>query len=404
MKLGDNQQKGSVLGSTLLIAGSCVGAGMLGLPVSTAMAGFQPSVIMFFLSWLFMMATGLLLLEVNLYFTKEVNLISMADKTLGKLGQAAAWILFLFLFYSIMVSYSAGSGELVADFFEDTLGILIPRSVGSILFVGFFAIIIYFGTFAVDRLNRILMAGLITTFFMLVFLGMPHVNRNLLDHVNWMDSLWAVPVMIISFGYHNLVPSLTTYLGFDAKRMRLSIIIGSAIPLITYLMWEWLILGLIPVESFASALDQGNMVTHTLKQVVGKSWIVEIAQYFAFFAIVTSFIGVALSFVDFLADGLQIKKNRKGKLVVCFLAMGPPLFFALLYPSLFVEALKYAGGFGTTLLFGVLPSLMVWSGRYHKKLWTEEQLPGGKGVLYGVIIFAVAVFGVQLANVLYFHK
>ena len=52
-------------GGILLVAGCCIGAGMLGLPVLSAQAGFAPSILMFFVCWLFMARTGLLLLEVN---------------------------------------------------------------------------------------------------------------------------------------------------------------------------------------------------------------------------------------------------------------------------------------------------------------------------------------------------
>ncbi|NGX44712.1 MAG: hypothetical protein K1060chlam3_00887, partial [Candidatus Anoxychlamydiales bacterium] len=38
-------QPGSVLGGMLLIAGSCIGAGMLGLPVLLGLTGFFPSII-----------------------------------------------------------------------------------------------------------------------------------------------------------------------------------------------------------------------------------------------------------------------------------------------------------------------------------------------------------------------
>jgi tyrosine-specific transport protein len=378
---------------------------MLGLPVSSAMAGFVPSTLMFVLSWAFMMVTGLLLLEVNLYFREDVNLITMADKTLGKFGQGTAWFLFLFLFYSIMVAYSAGSGELIADFVEETTKIVIPAWAGSLIFVGLFGLIVYFGTFAVDGMNRLLMAGLLITYFMLLALGFPHISNKLLQQIDWSESLWVVPIMIISFGYHNLVPSLTTYLQFDAKKMRLSIIVGSALPLVAYLLWEWLILGLIPLEEFQQAASQGNMVTHTLKKVAGgKLWVVDVAQYFAFFAIVTSFIGVALSFVDFLADGFQIKKDHKGRALTCTMVLVPPLFFAVLYPAIFVKALQYAGGFGAVVLFGILPALMAWSGRYRKKLWTTTMVPGGRLLLLLVIFFAGGVFLLQLSNVLYFHR
>jgi tyrosine-specific transport protein len=39
---------GSIFGGVLLIAGSCIGAGMLGLPIITGIAGFFPSLLMFF--------------------------------------------------------------------------------------------------------------------------------------------------------------------------------------------------------------------------------------------------------------------------------------------------------------------------------------------------------------------
>ena len=65
--------QGRVLGATLLVAGCCIGAGMLGLPILTALGGFKPTIILFVLCWLFMAGTGLLLLEVNLWFTEEVS-------------------------------------------------------------------------------------------------------------------------------------------------------------------------------------------------------------------------------------------------------------------------------------------------------------------------------------------
>src|SRR5436305_1705561 len=112
-------QKGSVLGGTLLISVCCIGAGMLGLPVLSASTGYQTSIVMLLISWLFMTCTGLLLLEVNLCFSDEVNIVSMAYRTLGNIGRAIAWVTFLFLFYCLLVAYTAGSGELVTDFVRD---------------------------------------------------------------------------------------------------------------------------------------------------------------------------------------------------------------------------------------------------------------------------------------------
>nr|NGX51671.1 Tyrosine-specific transport protein [Chlamydiota bacterium] len=70
-------KQGSVLGGSLLVAGSCIGAGMLALPIVTGMVGFFPSFIMFIVAWLFMTTTALLIVEVLGWFKEPVNMISM---------------------------------------------------------------------------------------------------------------------------------------------------------------------------------------------------------------------------------------------------------------------------------------------------------------------------------------
>src|ERR1700722_18229331 len=109
---------GSILGGGLIVAGTAIGGGMLALPVLTAPGGFLPAVIIYILCWLFMTATGLLLVEVLLWSKTEVNIVSMAKMTLGLPGKIVAWVLYLFLFYSLTVAYLSGGGALVGDVFE----------------------------------------------------------------------------------------------------------------------------------------------------------------------------------------------------------------------------------------------------------------------------------------------
>lgn len=116
METQQKKKSGSLTGGILLVTGCCIGAGMLGLPVLSALAGFVPSTFMFFISWIFMVCTGLLLLEVNLWFQDEVSIISMADRTLGTIGKIVGWGGFLFLFFALMVAYLSGTGILISDF------------------------------------------------------------------------------------------------------------------------------------------------------------------------------------------------------------------------------------------------------------------------------------------------
>jgi len=383
-------------GCTLLIAGCCIGAGMLGLPVLSAAAGFYPSLLAFAASWLFMVVTGLLLLEVNLWFDEEVSFISMAGRTLGRAGQIAGWILFLYLFYTLMVAYSAASGTLVADFFQEATGTPLPQWIGSLVFSILFGSLIYLGTGAVDGFNRILVMGLVVTYVVLIAIGLPNVKRSLLEHVNWPATVLALPAMVISFGYHNLVPSLKTYLKGDVRNLTIAIVVGSLIPLVIYLAWEMLILGIVPAENFRDSANRGEIATQSLIRVVGSSWVGVLAEYFAFFSIVTSFLAVALSLVDFLADGLSIKKTAGGRFFLCLLTMVPPFLCALSYPMIFDKALSYAGAFGAVILFGIIPTLMVWFGRYRENIQKQRIVPGGKFTLVAVLAFSLFVVGMQI--------
>lgn len=393
-------RQGSVIGTILLIGGSCIGAGMLGLPLSSAMTGFWPSTLMFVLTCLFMVSTGVLLLETTLFFKGEVNLITMADVTLGKGAKRTVFALFIFLFYSLIVAYSAGSGALFADFCEQIFGVRPGEWIGGALFNLLFGLLVFIGTGAVDRVNRLFMGGLIISYLALIYLGIEFVDPDKLNVANWSNALWTLPVMVISFGYHNLVPSLSRYLGHDAKRITFCIYIGCLVPLGAYLLWDYLILGIIPLERFKEAADGGRMVTHSLREAVGSASVVKFAEYFAFFAIVTSFIGVALSFVDFLSDAFQVKTKPSSRFLITLLALVPPYIFSLIYPKIFLMALDAAGGFGAVILFGVIPALMAWSGRYRKMLWNKPLLPFGRLGLLFVMLFSAVVFFVELISLL----
>ena len=395
------KKEGSVLGGILLIAGSCIGAGMLALPVITGLSGFVPSVVMLILAWLFMTLTSFLLLEANLAIGHNLSLISIAEKTLGKGGKILCWLLFIFLFYSLSIAYIAASGSILQSIIADLFEYNLPDWIGSLLFTLAFGIVLYTGTRHVDYLNRVLMLGLVVTYCLLVVLGSQHVNFEYLAIQHWKYSFAALPVLVISFGFHNMIPSLAMYLHGDVKRLRMTICFGSSIPLIIYLLWEAVMLGIIPIqgrEGLLNALDQGEVATAALRGVVGISWVNTVAQAFALFAIITSFLAQSLSLVDFLADGLSIPKIRFGRVVLVVLTLAPPFAFAFAYPGIFLKALSLAGGFAAVILFGVMPVLMVWVLRYQREQKTSQVLPLGRVALLIVFLFALGVFSLETAQ------
>jgi len=207
----------------------------------------------------------------------------------------------------------------------------------------------------------------------------------------------AIPVMIISFGFHNMIPSLTTYMDHARGKLIKIVMIGSFVPLLIYLVWGALILGIVPPDAFRQTIDGGEFATQALKSAVESPSIFLLAEHFAFFAIVSSFITVALSFVDFLADGLKIKKDAWGTFILCLLTLLPPFLCAMVYPGIFLTALSYAGVFGALILFGIFPALMVWRGRYQMKIGRPEIVPGGRAVLGFVLACAATAIILSLS-------
>ena len=380
---------GSLIGGALIIAGTSIGGGMLALPVLTASAGFIPASIVFIVFWLLMTATGLLFVEIFLWSKEETNIVSMAKMTLGMPGQVVAWFLYLFLFYSLTVAYISGGGHLVKDVFEALGRENIPIWVSPFIFVILLAPLVAIGPKVVDSVNSILMLGLIASFFVFVVLGANHIEIDLLSHMNWSMVLLATPVAITSFGFQGTVPTLTNYLDRDPIKVTKAIVIGSSIALITYIIWEVLILGVVPKEGLEAALQSGQSAVAPLKNILKYPWFFRIGEFLAFFAIVTSFLGVTLGFLDFLSDGLKMKKDVQGRALLALIVFGPPLVFAMFKPAVFLYAVQYGGGLGCALLLALLPIVMVWRGRYALKYKGPYTFFGGRAVLSLMFLFIV---------------
>ncbi|QZA59426.1 amino acid permease [Candidatus Rhabdochlamydia porcellionis] len=393
-------KQGSVLGGALLVAGSCIGAGMLALPIVTGMAGFFCSTILFFLAWGFMISTALLLVETNGWFHERISFLSLLDHTIGRSFKAVGWITYLFLFYALLVAYISGAGTLFASFFYSFFNLQIPDWLGSVALIVLFGWVVYLGTRSVDLCNRFLMSVKILFFGLLVLSSMNYVNPQLLLHVDFMYAPKSFPLLIIAFGFQNMVPSLTNYMKGDLKRVRLAIVVGSLMAFAVYLIWEFIVLGILPLDQITESLQTGRDSSQALSLFLNLTQIKIWAGGLAFFAILTSFFSQALSLVHFLADGFKIRCKKHESLSLCLLTFCPPLLFALCYPQLFFKALNFAGGICAVVLYGILPVIMVWVGRYRKVMKGAYRFPFGKPSLILVFIVAVSILLLQIANML----
>ncbi len=383
------------IGGILLIVGTSIGGGMLALPIATAQTGFLGALILLFGAWVLITFGALLILEVNLWFPQDSNIVSMVRHTLGHTAEIIAWLSYLLLFYCLLAAYIDGGSDvfsLILNYFH----IDISRWIAALIFVLFWGAIVFQGIQSIDMVNRVLMFIKLGALIILLLFIIPHVKMASLMFYHSAYLASAITIVITSFGFATIVPSLRSYFNDDVKTLRRIILIGSLIPLFFYTLWIAAIIGEIPMQGNYGLLwiihsDQTTAaLTESLIFFLNNSWISSLASIFTSICVITSFLGVALCLSDFLADGLKKEKKGWNKLLILCLTFIPPFIMVILDPNLFIEGLSYAGIFCTILLI-LFPALMTWRGRYHLNLNSTYQVMGNRFLLSIAIIASALI-------------
>lgn len=391
-----------LIGGILLIVGTSIGGGMLALPVSTAEVGFSNSLFFLFFCWMIMTAGALLVLEVNLRLPAGSNMISMARSTLGLPGQIIAWITYLFLLYTLLAAYISGGSDVFNSLLHKA-HIDLPNWIASVIFTALFSLIVYRGIRSVDYVNRGLMFGKLGVYLLLVAIISPHASPLNLSGGSARAFTGTLMILVTSFGFASIVPSLRDYFEDDKKTLRRVILWGSLIPLCCYFIWDAVIMGVVAREGSNGLIalmhseHATSGLTEALNLSVHSSWISGFFGFFTSICMITAFLGVSLGLFDFLADGLQFKKSGgqgKSTLALTFI---PPLAVVLFYPGIYLHALSYAGVCCVILLL-LLPTIMAWQGRKTCTLPPQEGrlVPGGNTVLLLIGLVAIALLFIAL--------
>jgi tyrosine-specific transport protein len=389
----------NAIGGVALLAGTAIGAAILALPVSTAHLGFVQTIGIYVVCWFFMTMGALYLLETNLLTGYGSNLISMAEKTLGKPGKAVVWVVYLLLLYTLTSAYLSGAGAWIHQGMTQYNTEMSPF-VAALCATFVTLLVIILGTTVTDWVNRFLMIGLIGCFVSLLFGTMGHVQSELLFSGTFAFDAGPLPIIITAFGSAIVIPSITEYLHGNVRQLFWVVLIGSIIPLIVYILWEITMTGIIPFAELLNIQQHGHPVTDVpvvLQEILHNLKISRLSFFFSIFALITSLLGVSLSLFDFLADGLQLKKRSTQKLILALVAFVPPLIFIFFYPQGFTLILSFAGIF-VSLLLGIFPVLMAWQGRYRLQEPRELQIIGGKFMMLLTLAFFIVVICIECVN------
>ncbi|GAJ71633.1 LOW QUALITY PROTEIN: tyrosine-specific transport protein [Vibrio sp. JCM 18904] len=343
-----------LVGSSLIVAGTALGAGMLAIPMVLAQFGLLWGTLLMLFIWAGTTYAALLLLEASCKVGGGVSMNAIARETLGKGGQLVTNSLLYALLVCLLMAYIIGAGDLVQ---KVTASIGLPTStiasqVGFTLLVG---IIVSAGTGGVvDKLNRGLFLGMIVALILTLFALAPSVSFEGLDEVVSDDKMALIKtssVLFTSFGFMVVIPSLVTYNKEASKtQLRNMIIVGSTIPLVCYLLWLLAVVGNYPPHELVQYSNVTELISVLGQQYEGLEFILSM---FTGLALLTSFLGVAMALYDQNADLLKASKP-----VIFVTTFVLPLLGAVFAPEHFLAILSYAGGIILVFLAVFVPLSM----------------------------------------------
>lgn len=405
-----NEKQPSLLGGVMIIAGGTIGAGMLANPISTSGVWFIGSILILIYTWFCMMSSGLMLLEANLHYPTGASFDTIVKDLLGKGWNALNGLSLAFVLYILTYAYITSGGGITEGFVNQLLSspesaVEIGRTSGSLIFAILLAAFVWFSTKAVDRFSTVLIAGMVISFVLSISGLVSSVKSEVLfDTLSSTDTqylpyaLVALPVCLVSFGFHQNVPSLVKYYNRDASKVVRSVFIGTAIALGIYMLWQFAIQGNLPRSSFGPVIEKGGDIAallNTLSATLETSYIAVALKFFAYMAIASSFLGVTLGLFDYIADLFGFDDSKLGRTKTALVVFLPPLMLSLEYPYGFVIAIGYAG-LAATIWAAIVPAMLA---KACREKFPERQYTafGGNAMVYFVILFGLLNIMAQLA-------
>ncbi|CDT61601.1 Tyrosine-specific transport protein [Vibrio coralliirubri] len=370
-----------MMGSSLIIAGTALGAGMLAIPMVLAQFGLLYGTLLMVLICFGTTYAALLLLEATIKAGGGLGLNSIARKTLGKQGQLLTNGLLYALLICLLMAYILGAGDLLSKLLSN-FGVEITATTSQTVFTLLAGAVVASGTGVIDKLNRALFFVMLASLFAtMAFLAPSMTQENLMqvtshDHV---DLIKTSAILFTSFGFMVVIPTLVSY-NHEAtdKQLRNMVIIGSLIPLVCYLCWLFAVVGNLSEEQFRSFENVSDLMAAFEAQ---SPWVGTVLSTFTGLALLTSFFGVAMALFNQNKD--MFNQNTAVTYCISFIL---PLAGSLLAADKFLQVLNYAGII-LVFLAVFVPLVMVHKQRFMKVADERYRAEGGSAMMLFSLLF-----------------
>jgi len=321
-----------------VLVGTIIGAGVLGIPYVVYQAGFLTGMALMVVITLAVMLVYLHLGEIVLSTKKKHQLTGYAEKYLGKWGKYLMFGSVVFGFYGALLAYLIGEGEVLAALTGGN------PFVYSLIFFAFASLLVYLGLRVIKETEFLLTMVILFIVVVIAFWGLKDLNWTNLLEFSPAKLLIPYGVIFFSIGGASAMPQMREVLAGKEKLLKKSIIIGTGIPFIVYLIFTFIVIGV-------TGANVTEVATIGLGQAMGRSMLI-FANLFAFFTMATSFLTLGLALKNTYQYDFKLKKNLAWLLTVSL-----PLIVFLLGLNNFVRVMGTVGAIGGGLE-GMLIGLM----------------------------------------------
>lgn len=386
-----------IFGGTMIVAGTAIGAGMLGLPMISAGMWFSWSAAVLLLSWFCMFRSSQAILEVNLHFQPGDSFHTLVRELLGPTWTVINGLSVAFVLYILVYAYVSGGGSVVQHALTPVLGSEPPRLLTSLLFALLLAACIWWSSRAVDRFSVLLMGGMVIALLLSMCGMFRHLRLDVLLDTGGGGGqaifVWgALSTYLTSFCFHASVPSLVKYLGKDGRSIDACLRYGTLIALACYFAWITAADGVIPREGFKTVIAQGGNVGDLLAAAghnLGSGFVLRLLEAFSLLAVATSFLGAGLGLFDYMADLCDFDDSRLGRTKTLLVTFLPPMFCGLVWPDGFLAAIGWAG-LAASVWSVIVPALLLRACR-RRFTPTGYTAPGGAALVPVLLLYGILV-------------
>ena len=231
---------------TSVLIGSCIGAGVLGIPYVASKAGFFTTLFYILFIGSIILLSNLYLGEVTLRTKGNHQLSGYAEKYLGKKGKRVMDFAFIFGVYSAIVAYLIGMGDSLSFLIFGNLVHSIPMGILAGFVMMF---LLWKGVNALKKFENLGVFIILGLLILIFILFLPLVNFENLGYNHFESFLLPFGVVLFAFLSFTSIPQIAYILRNEKKVLRKSIVTGSIVSVLFYCLFAFIVVGFMGVNT-----------------------------------------------------------------------------------------------------------------------------------------------------------